>query len=115
MGRKGNGFFAGTLLLSAGAFLGAGAALLLTPQTGRKTRKDLTRYAKKAIDGAEGVVEEVADTVTGAVNTVGGRAEEILDKGRDFAHGAKNELIGAIEGGQKRLEKRMSRLEKLIA
>ena len=115
MRHKGNGFVAGTLLLTAGAFLGAGAALLWTPQTGRKMRKDLNRYARKAMDGAEGVVEEVADTVTGVVNTVGGRAEEILDKGKDLAHGAKKELIDAIEGGQKKLEKQITRLDKLIA
>lgn len=115
MGHRGNGFIAGTLLLTAGAFLGAGAALLLAPQAGKKTRKDLNRYAKKAIDGAEGVVGDVADTVSGVVNTVGDRAEEMLDKGKDLAHGARKDLIGAIEGGQKKLERQVGRLEKLIA
>jgi gas vesicle protein len=115
MGRRANGFFAGTLLLSAGAFLGAGAALLLAPQTGRKTRKDLGRYAKKAMSGAEGAVEEFADTVTGMVEAVGDTAESILDRGKHVARDTKKELIGAIEGGQKQLGKQKARLEKLIA
>ena len=115
MAHRKNGFVAGTFLLTAGAFLGAGAALLLAPHSGKTTRKDLNRYARKAISGAEGVVEEVADTVTGAIGAVGDRAEDILDKGKDLAHGAKKELIGAIEGGQKRVEKQITRLEKLVS
>lgn len=115
MAYKRNGFVAGSLLLTAGAFLGAGAALLLAPQSGKGMRKDVNRYARKAVSGAEGVVEEVADTVTGVVHTVGDRTEDFFGKGKDFAQGAKKELIGAIGAGQKRLEKQMARLEKLIA
>lgn len=115
MAHRGNGFFAGTLLLTAGAFLGAGAALLLAPQSGKSTRKDLNRYARKAVNEAEEVVENVADTATGVVSAVGDKAEDILDKGKDLAHGAKKDLIGAIEGGQKRVEKQITRLEKLIS
>lgn len=115
MAPRGNGFVAGILLLTAGAFLGAGAALLLAPKSGKSTRKELNRYARKAISEAEGVVEDVAGTVTGVVSAVGDRAEDILDKGKDLAHGAKTDLIGAIESGQKRVEKQITRLEKLVS
>jgi gas vesicle protein len=115
MGRRENGVAAGTLLLMAGAFLGAGIALLLAPQSGKDTRKDILRYAKKARNGAEGVVEEFADTVSGMVDAVGDKAEDILVKGKDLAHDAKKDLIGAIADGQKKLEKQRVRLEKMIA
>lgn len=111
MGHKGNGIFTGTLLLTAGTILGAGVALALAPKTGKETRKDFFRYGKKARKEAE----DFADTVSGMVDAVGDRAEDILDKGKDLAHDAKKELIGAIEEGQRKLEKQRVRLEKLIA
>jgi gas vesicle protein len=111
MGRKGNGVFTGTLLLTAGTILGAGVALALAPQSGKDTRRDIFRYGKKARKEAE----DFADTVTGMVDAVGDRAEDILDKGKDLAHDAKKEMIGAIAEGQRKLEKQRMRLEKLIA
>ncbi len=115
MEHKGNGVATGTLLLAAGALIGAGAALLLAPQAGKDTRKDLSRYAKKAMRGAEGVVGEFADSVSGMVDAVGERAEDILDKGKDLTLETKKELIGAIEDGRKKLERQRVKLEKLIA
>jgi gas vesicle protein len=115
MGRRENGVVAGTLLLTAGALLGAGVALLLAPRSGKDTRKEILRYAKKAGRKAEGVVGEFADTVSEMVDAVGGKADDILDQGKDLAHDAKKELIGVLEEGQKKLEKQRARLEKLIA
>jgi gas vesicle protein len=35
-------------LIAGGAVVGAGIGLLLAPQTGTETRRDIARYAKKA-------------------------------------------------------------------
>jgi gas vesicle protein len=115
MDERENSVIAGTLLLAAGALLGAGVALLLAPQSGRDTRKDIVRYAKKAGRKAEGVVEEFAAAVSEMVDAVGDKAEDILGMGKDLAHDAKKGLIVAIEEGQKRLEMQKARLEKRIA
>jgi gas vesicle protein len=115
MEHRENGVVTGTLLLTAGALLGAGVALLLAPQAGKETRKDIARYAKRAKRGAEGIVGEFAEAVSDMVDAVGDRADDILDKGKDLAHDAKKDLILAIEEGQKKLERQKSRLEKLIA
>jgi gas vesicle protein len=111
MGHRGNGAFTGALLLTAGTILGAGVALALAPQSGKDTRKDIFRYGKKARKEAE----DFADTVSGMVDAVGDKAEDILEKGKDLAYDAKKELIGAIAEGQKKLGKQRTRLEKLIA
>jgi len=115
MDRNGNSVMTGTLLLAAGVLIGAGAALLLAPQSGKATRKDIARYAKNARRKAEGVVGEFTDSVSGMVDAVGDKAEDILDKGKDLSHEAKKELIGAIEDGRKKLERQRAKLEKLIA
>lgn len=115
MERKGNGVGTGALLLTAGALIGAGAALLLAPQSGKDTRKDIARYAKKAKRGAEGVVGEFTDSVSGMVEAVGDKAEDILGKGKDLTLETKKELIGAIEEGRKQLDRQRVKLEKMIA
>jgi gas vesicle protein len=102
---------AGSLLLTGGALLGAGVGFLMAPQSGKDTRKYLFRNAKKVGRKAEGVVGDLADTVSGVVDAVGHGAEEI----RDFAHETRKGLIGVLEVGQKRLGKQRARLEKLIA
>jgi gas vesicle protein len=109
-----NSALVGALMLVAGGIIGAGAALLFAPQTGKKTRRDIVRYARKAKHKAEGVVDDFSTHVSDMVETVGDRAEEILDKGSDMAYEAKKELLKALEKGQERLEKQRNRLAKMI-
>ncbi|MBI5577113.1 MAG: YtxH domain-containing protein [Deltaproteobacteria bacterium] len=115
MEHKGNGVVTGGILLAAGALIGAGAALLLAPQSGKETRSDISRYAKKAKRGAAGVVEEFSESVSGMIGVVGDRAEDILGKGKDLTRDAKKGVLGAIDEGRKQLERQRTRLEKLIA
>lgn len=117
MAERGNNAMVGALVLLAGGIVGAGIALLYAPQSGDKTRRDLTRYAKKARrrtrDAVE-KVEEFTDQVTDMAEMVGERAAEILEKGKDMAYDAKKGLVRAIEQGEARLEKQRSRLMKMI-
>jgi len=109
-----NSALVGALMLVAGGIIGASAALLFAPQTGKKTRRDIVRYARKAKHKAEGVVDDFSTHVSDMVETVGERAEEILDKGSDMAYEAKKDLLKALEKGQERLEKQRNRLAKMI-
>lgn len=112
-----NSVMAGALLLLAGGIIGAGLALLYAPQTGEKTRKDMSRFAKKArrktMDAVD-AVEDFTEQVTDMAEAVGDRAAEILDKGKDMAYGAKKGLLKAIAEGEARLERERSRLAKMI-
>lgn len=104
----------GGIMLVAGGLLGAAVALLYAPQSGRQTRRDISRYSRKMRREAENVVDEFAGNVHGMVETIGERAEDILDRGKDLAHEAKVELIKIIDEGQARLEKQKARLAKII-
>lgn len=107
----------GALMLLAGGILGAGLALLYAPQSGAKTRKDLTRYGKKArrkTEDALEAVEDFSEQVAEMAGAVGERASEILEKGKDMAYGAKKGLLKAIQEGESRLEKERARLSKMI-
>lgn len=104
----------GGIMLIGGGLLGAAVALLFAPQSGRQTRRDISRFSRKARRQAEDIVDNFAGNVHGMVETIGERAEDILDKGKDLAHEAKMELIKIIDEGQAKLEKQKERLARII-
>ena len=105
---------AGALMLVAGGLIGAGLALLFAPQSGKKTRRDITRLAKKTKHKAEDIVDDFIDTVSDMAEMVGDKAADIMDHGKDLAYDAKKELMRALEDGQEKLEKQRAKLAKLI-
>ena len=109
-----NSALVGALMLVAGGIIGAGVALLFAPQSGKRTRKDIVRFAKKTKHKAEDMVDDFADSLANMVEAVGDKAADLLDEGKDMAHDAKKEVLRAIEDGQARLEKQRARLAKLI-
>jgi len=109
-----NSAVVGSIMLVAGGLLGAAAALLFAPQSGRQTRRDIARYSRKVSRQTEDIVDDFAGNVHGMVEAIGERAEDILDRGKDLAHEAKVELIKIIDEGQAKLEKQKARLAKII-
>jgi len=105
----------GALLVLAGAILGAGAALLIAPQSGRETRRDIARYARKTSRKLEGVAGEVAERVADMADAVEEKAEELLDKGKDLSKESREAVITALNEGQERLARQRDRLAKLLA
>jgi gas vesicle protein len=96
---------AAALLIFAGGVIGAGLALLFAPQSGDRTRKDILRYSKKARNRADEVVDDLAANVSNLVETIGEKTDELLEKGKDVAGGARKDLIRLIEEGASKLEK----------
>jgi gas vesicle protein len=105
---------AGALLLLAGAILGAGVALLVAPQSGKETRKDISRQMRKTRRKVEGAAGEFADSVSGMVDAIEKKAEELLDQGMDLAKDSKEAVLEVVEDGQERLARQRDRLAKLL-
>ena len=114
MAQKESSPMADALKLVGGGIVGAGLALLLAPQPGKKTRKDIVRYAKTVGGKTNEAVYEFAESIDDFVDTVGNKAAGILHNGKEMTHEAKKELLSAIEKGQEKLEKQKSRLVHLI-
>ena len=112
--RDDNKAVVGALMLIGGGIIGAGLALLLAPQTGRATRRDIEKYAKKSRRKAEEMVDDFSASIADMVEKVGEKASEIIDRGKDVADEATDNLIKAIDEGQEKLEKQRSRLAKLF-
>lgn len=83
----------------AGGLLGAGAALLLAPQSGRQSQEQLRGYARRA----EERVHELAGKATEVV-------DQALDKGREFIQEKKSVLSKAIETGRAAMHRERDQL-----
>jgi gas vesicle protein len=114
MSDSGGRLMTGALLLLAGMVLGAGVALLVAPQSGEKTREDVARLARKARRRVEGAAGEFAESVSGMVDDIEHRSEELLGQGKELAKESKGVVLQAIEDGQKRLARQRERLAGLL-
>jgi gas vesicle protein len=104
---------AAALLILAGGIVGAGVALLLAPQSGQRTRKDIARYARKTKNRANDVVDDLSATVSDLVETLGEKTDDLLDKGKDVAGSARKEVLRLIEEGAASLEKFRTKLSRM--
>lgn len=104
---------AAALLILAGGIVGAGVALLMAPQSGQRTRKDIARYARKTKNRANDVVDDLSSTVSDLVETLGEKTDDLLDKGKDVAGSARKEVIRLIEEGAASLEKFRTKLSRM--
>ncbi len=103
---------AAALLILAGGIVGAGLALLFAPQTGQRTRKDIVRYARKSKTRADEAVEDLSANISDLVDTIGDKAEDLLEKGKGVAGSARKDLISLIEEGASRLEQFRTKLRR---
>ena len=114
MDERNDGVVMGAMLVLVGAILGAGAALLFAPQSGSKTRRDISRYARKTGKMVEGVAGEVVGSVAGMADVVEEKAEEYLEKGKDLSKESLEAVLTALNEGQERLGRQRDRLAKLL-
>jgi len=104
---------AAALLVLAGGIIGAGLALLLAPQSGQRTRKDILRYAKKKQIRAGEAVDDLSATVSDLVDSLSDKSDELLEKGKGVAGNARKDLIRLIEEGASRLEQFRTKLSRM--
>ena len=114
MDERNDDVMVGAMLVLVGAIIGAGAALLLAPQSGRKTRRDISRYARKTSKIVEGVAGEVVGSVAGMAEAVEEKAEEVLEKGKDLTRESLEAVVEALNEVQLRLGRQRDRLAKLL-
>jgi gas vesicle protein len=100
--------------LVAGGLIGAGIALVLAPQAGKKTRKYLSCCAKDFKGKANEAVSEFADTLSDFVESAGSRASDLLEEGAGLSKDSKKALLAALEKGQEILEKQRKRLSDML-
>ncbi len=104
----------GVCKLLVGGLLGAGIALLLAPQSGKKARKYLACCAKKVGGQANEAANDFVETLTDFVETAGNRAAEIFEESADLTQESKKALLAALEKGLQKLEEQRKKLADML-
>jgi len=87
------------LAFMTGGLLGAAVALLLAPQSGRKSREQLRGYARRVEEN----VHELAEKATQVL-------DQAVDKGREFIKDKQAVLNEAVEAGRTAMQRERGRL-----
>jgi len=97
------GYGSGSMLLSflLGGVVGAGLALLLAPQSGEETRRQIKELA-----------EDVKDKTTSYIDEAKGTVSSYVDKGKGFYEEKKSLVASAIEAGKEAFDKEKEKLAK---
>lgn len=103
----------GALMLLAGGIIGAGLAILYAPQSGEKTRRQISRCARRVRSDAEALIRDAAETVNDAVEELGEKTSDLMEKGEDVADDWRRYLLDALDRGQKGLERQRKKLNQL--
>jgi gas vesicle protein len=102
-----NGFWAGMMLLSGlllGSLISAVAMLLLAPQSGKKTRRQIRRKARQlqaqAGDAVDETVAQVRATANQVTAVIQEQAEAMQQHGRDVVDQQKERWAPVVDAGK---------------
>jgi gas vesicle protein len=98
-----------------GLALGAGAALLLAPQSGEETRREIARRARRAQEAAQDLVEDLSGTVADKFQDVRASVEERIEATFDAVDAKRRQVSNAFEAGRAAARETRGELEHRIA
>ena len=99
----------GAAFLLGGA-IGALIALLYAPKSGKQTRRDISKTARRIKRETVDLVEDTIDDIHDFASDMKDKVSDIIDKGKDLSDSAKKEVIRNLEQGQKAIEKQKKRI-----
>ena len=96
MNQQDSGCSIGKTLLSffVGGLIGAGAAILIAPKTGKETRKMIKELAEETKEKMEDFIDQVKEIATA-----------YLEEGKDFIEKEKDIITKTVEAGKEAYEK----------
>ena len=103
----------GSFLL--GVTIGAVAALLLAPQSGEATRRDLRRGARRARRAAQDMAGDLSTKVSDTFDQARDRVEHGIDSARQAIDLKKRQVTRAMEAGRAAAQQAREELERRIA
>ncbi|MDP2469526.1 MAG: YtxH domain-containing protein [Candidatus Palauibacterales bacterium] len=98
--REALGFLAG---LTIGAVIGTAAALLLAPQSGARTRRQIARRAEAWTDSAGETLEDARDEARELADKAARETRRLARRARRTADRTGDRLSDAVEKGRERL------------
>ena len=97
----------GALLFVAGSLIGAGLALLLAPQSGRRTRRDIVHLGKMAKKKSEQIQLEMRRALDNLVDDISERMQEGMDRSREWTEQTTQGVVQALNSGKDYIRKEL--------
>jgi len=97
----------GVLLFVTGSLLGAGLALVLAPQSGRRTRRDIVHLGKMAKKKSEQIQLELRHAIDDLVEDISGKMQEGMDRGREWTEKTSQGVLQALNSGKDYIRKEL--------
>ena len=97
----------GALMFVAGGLLGAGLALLLAPQSGRRTRRDIVHLGKMAQKKSEQIQLVVRHAIDDLVEDISEKMQEGMDRGREWTENTTQGVLQALNSGKDHIRKEL--------
>jgi gas vesicle protein len=98
-------------VLITGALLGAGIALLVAPQSGRKTRRDIRHFAETVGNKAEAARLALQHSIDTIIDDVEEKLQDGLARGMDWTDGKIVDLRRALEAARKSIEAEIEKIQ----
>jgi len=97
-----------------GGAIGALVALLYAPKSGKQTRRDISKTARRIKRETVDLVEDTIDNIHDFAGDIKDKVSDIIDRGKDISDTAKKEVIRNLEQGQKAIEKQKKRIAEAL-
>lgn len=98
---------AGVKWFLIGALVGAGVALLYAPQSGERTRRDISRRAKRIRRDVESKLDDVRDEVVERGRRLKESAHELADSVKDEVREGRRSIRRSASNARDELERRL--------
>ncbi len=97
-----------------GGIVGTAIALLYAPQSGRDTRKDISKTVRRVKKRTVDVLDETIDSVADFADELREMAADIADQGMDLSARARKEVFAVLEHGQQAIEKQRKKVAEAL-
>lgn len=97
--------------LIGGALLGAGIALLFAPQSGRKTRRQIRKFAEKTGSKIQDARRELQYSLDNIIGDVEEKLQSGLASGMDWTESKITDLRHALEATRKSIADQIEKIQ----
>ena len=97
-----------------GGVIGAAIALLYAPRSGKETRQDISKTARRIKSNAVDLIEETIEDVHGFADNLKEKTGDVIEQGMNLSDKAKKDIVTALEHGQRVIEKQRKRLTQAL-
>jgi gas vesicle protein len=100
-----------TVALLAGALLGAGIALLIAPQSGSKTRRDIHHFAKKVGNKADAARIELHHSIENIIEDAEEKLRDGLARGVDWTDSKIADFRQTLDSARKSISGEIDKIQ----